>query len=121
LIYITSIFLKIPVTFFFLWYWSLNSGLTSWAIPLALFCDDFFQDSVSCTIFLGWLWTLILLIFASWVARIIGVSHWHLACLFLSVEKLTMHWPLASSYKTLTFFSEKFYVLLLPKVTLSYS
>jgi hypothetical protein len=25
----------------------------------------------------GWLWTMILLIFASWVAGITGVSHWH--------------------------------------------
>jgi hypothetical protein len=24
----------------------------------------------------GWLWALIILIFASWVARITGVSHW---------------------------------------------
>jgi hypothetical protein len=24
----------------------------------------------------GWLWTMILLIFASWVAGITGVSHW---------------------------------------------
>jgi hypothetical protein len=35
----------------------------------------FFWDSVPLTIFSGWLWTVILLIFASWVARITGVSH----------------------------------------------
>jgi hypothetical protein len=34
----------------------------------------------SCKVFVwGWLWTTVLLIFASWVARITGVSHWHLA------------------------------------------
>jgi hypothetical protein len=30
----------------------------------------------------GWLWTAVLLIFASWVARITGMSHWCLAYLF---------------------------------------
>jgi hypothetical protein len=34
----------------------------------------FFQDRVSKTICLGWLWTMILLISASWVARITDVS-----------------------------------------------
>jgi hypothetical protein len=34
----------------------------------------------------GWLWTVILLIPASWVARITGVNHWRLApCLFLTL------------------------------------
>jgi hypothetical protein len=37
----------------------------------------FFWDRVSWTICQGWLWTVILLIFASWVARIIGVSYQH--------------------------------------------
>jgi hypothetical protein len=36
----------------------------------------FFQNRVSQTVCLGWLWTVILLISASWVARITGVSHW---------------------------------------------
>jgi hypothetical protein len=35
----------------------------------------FLRDRVSRTVCLGWLWTVILLISASWVARIIGVSH----------------------------------------------
>jgi hypothetical protein len=35
------------------------------------------QDRVSQTICLGWLQTTILLISAYWVARIIGLSHWH--------------------------------------------
>jgi hypothetical protein len=42
-------------------------------------CDGFFQDRVSRTICLGWIWTMILLIAASWVARITGMNHWHLA------------------------------------------
>jgi hypothetical protein len=36
----------------------------------------FFQDRVSWTICPDWLWTMIFLISASWVARITGVSHW---------------------------------------------
>jgi hypothetical protein len=60
-----------------LWCWSLNSGPTSWA-TLALFCNGFFWDRVLWTICVGWLWTEILLISASWVARMTGVSHQHL-------------------------------------------
>jgi hypothetical protein len=41
------------------------------------FCDGFFQGRVSQTICLGWLWTTVLLISASWVARITGKSHQH--------------------------------------------
>jgi hypothetical protein len=45
---------------------------------------EYFQDRVSQTVCPGCLWTVILLISASWVARIIGVSHQHWACsLFL--------------------------------------
>jgi hypothetical protein len=40
------------------------------------FCDAFFQDKVSRTVCPGWLRTFILLISASQVARITGVSHW---------------------------------------------
>jgi hypothetical protein len=43
-----------------------------------LFCFGYFQDRVSRTIFLGWIRTVILLISASQVARITGVSHQHL-------------------------------------------
>jgi hypothetical protein len=43
-----------------------------------LFCVGNFQDRVSPTICLWWLWTLMLLISASWVVRITGVSHQHL-------------------------------------------
>jgi hypothetical protein len=52
---------------FSLEYWSLNSGPTPWAIPPRHFCDSVFWDRVSGTICLTWLWTLILLISASWV------------------------------------------------------
>jgi hypothetical protein len=40
------------------------------------FCDGYFRDTILWTIYLGWLWTTILLISASWVARITGMSHW---------------------------------------------
>jgi hypothetical protein len=61
--------------FFFFWYWALNSGPSPWAIPPAFFSDGFFQDRVLWNICLGWLWTVILLISGSWVARITGVSY----------------------------------------------
>jgi hypothetical protein len=45
----------------------------------------------------GWLQTVILLISASWVARIIGVSHWHLAGLdFLLVKIKVLSWESVS-------------------------
>jgi hypothetical protein len=56
-------------------YWGLNSGPTPWATPPALYCDEYFQDRVSWTICPSCLWTVVLLISASWVARITGVSH----------------------------------------------
>jgi hypothetical protein len=61
--------------FLFFWYWNLNSGPTPWATPPALFCEGFFWERNLWTICLGWLWPAILLISASWVARIIGASH----------------------------------------------
>jgi hypothetical protein len=67
--------------FFFLQYWGLNSRPTSWTTPPALFFVKFFSRWAHRTICLGWLWTVILLISASWVARITGVSHQHLAFL----------------------------------------
>jgi hypothetical protein len=42
-----------------------------------LFFNGFFQDRTSRIICLGWLQTEILLISASWVARITGMSHQH--------------------------------------------
>jgi hypothetical protein len=73
-----------------LWLWCLGSiylfvylfcGTGAWTQGLHLeqlqpfFVIDFFQNRVSWTVCLDWLWTLILLIAASWVARIIDVSH----------------------------------------------
>jgi hypothetical protein len=62
-----------------LWYWDFNSEPWPWATPPTLYCEEFFQNTVSQTICPGWLQTMILLISASWVARIIGLSHQHLA------------------------------------------
>jgi hypothetical protein len=42
----------------------------------SLACGEYFWDTVSQPICLGWLWTKILLISASWVAGITGVNHW---------------------------------------------
>jgi hypothetical protein len=84
--------------FFFLQYWGLNSGPTPWATPRALFCDGFFQDRVLRTICPGWLSVTILLISASWVARITGVSHWLLApyCVLFILQ----YWSLLSRGST---------------------
>jgi hypothetical protein len=46
------------------------------------FCDAYFQNRVLWTICLGWLWMAILLIAASWVVRIAGVSHWYPAQIY---------------------------------------
>jgi hypothetical protein len=65
------------ISLFFFWqYWGSKSGSTPQATPPAHFCDGVFQDRVSQTICLGWLWTTIPLISVSWVARITGLSHW---------------------------------------------
>jgi hypothetical protein len=63
--------------FFFPRYWGLNSWLSPWATPPALFLCRVFEIKSHRTICLGWLWTMIFLISASWVVRIIGVSHWY--------------------------------------------
>jgi hypothetical protein len=62
------------ITFFF-WCRNLNSGPTPWATPQALFCDVLFRNKVLQINCLGWLLTAILLISASWGARITGTSH----------------------------------------------
>jgi hypothetical protein len=62
--------------FFFSRYWGLNSGPSPWATtPAQFFVIGFFWDRVSQTVCPDWLQTEILLISASWVARITGVSH----------------------------------------------
>jgi hypothetical protein len=53
----------------------LSRHSTTWATPPALFCDGCFQDRVSWTICPGWLWSAILIISATWIARITDVSH----------------------------------------------
>jgi hypothetical protein len=69
------------------WYWDWNSGPTPWATPR---CDGFFRDGgVSQTICPGRLRTTLLLISASWVARITCMSHQRLA----HCAKLVKHFP----------------------------
>jgi hypothetical protein len=50
-----------------------------------IFCDRVFQNSVSPTIWLGWLQTVILLISASWAASATGMRHWCLAEIWTSI------------------------------------
>jgi hypothetical protein len=77
--------------FFFCSTGSLNSGPSPWAtLPDPFFCDAIFWDRVSWTICLGWLWTEILRISASWVARITGLSHWH-PTIFPSLDLNSCH------------------------------
>jgi hypothetical protein len=67
---------------------------TTWATsasPVFFLFFFFFWDRVLRTICTGWLWTAVLLISVSWVARIIGVILWHLLCFFfweLSVQSV---------------------------------
>jgi hypothetical protein len=65
----------------------LNSEPLPWATPTAPFCEVFFCDKVWQTVCLDWLWTVILLISASWVARITGVSHQHSALTAIFISK----------------------------------
>jgi hypothetical protein len=67
---------------FILQYWGLNSEPTPWAPPQPFLVMGFFQHRVSGDICLSLLWTTILLMSASWVARITGMSHCHLAFSF---------------------------------------
>jgi hypothetical protein len=51
------------------------------------------------TICLGWLWASILLIFAFWVARIIGMCHRYPAVLFYFWDRILLTLPrLASNF-----------------------
>jgi hypothetical protein len=61
--------------FFFCGRGAWTQGLHFEPLHQPLFCDGCFPDRVSQAICLGWLWTAILLLSASWVARITGVSH----------------------------------------------
>jgi hypothetical protein len=64
-------------------------GLDFRAYALSHFTSPFlwqvFWDRVLWTVCLGWFLTVILLISASWVARITGLSHW-LICHFLILK-----------------------------------
>jgi hypothetical protein len=64
-----------------LWYWGLNSCPTPWATPSVLLCEGFFRNRVLQTIWLGWIRTVILLISASWVAKVTVMRHQHQAYL----------------------------------------
>jgi hypothetical protein len=56
-----------------------TQGLHLEAVHQSYFCDEFFEIGSGELFAWGWLRTAILLISASWVARITGVSHWCLA------------------------------------------
>jgi hypothetical protein len=59
----------------------------------SIFCDRIFQNRVLQNICLGCLQSVLLLIFVSWIAKIIDVSHWHLAAaslLQLSCKSLSL-------------------------------
>jgi hypothetical protein len=74
---ISTSWVAVIIFFFFGWTWVWTQVQTTWATPPALSVKVFiFWDTLSQTICPGWLWTTILLISASWVARITGVSHW---------------------------------------------
>jgi hypothetical protein len=107
-----------PVLIYLLWYrvWTLGLTLARQALyhlsqssspVLCWIC----QDRVSWTIALGWLWTAILLICASWVARITWVNHWcpALVCLFIYLQYLVwiqgLHLePLCKPFFVMVFF-----------------
>jgi hypothetical protein len=64
----------------------------------------YFWDGVSWTICLGWLWTTILLLSSSWVARLTGVHHQHPASTnnFLKINFISF--TLQATAKTLPLF-----------------
>jgi hypothetical protein len=86
----------VKMSSFLFWQYSiLNSGSRSHSTSHFL-CWGLFQGRVSRTICLGWLLTEILLISASWIARITGVSHLCLARWILHLhENLLNIWKKA--------------------------
>jgi hypothetical protein len=74
------------IRFFFLFFFFCGTRIWTQGLYLEWLTCPFlwrvFQDRVLQTISVGWLWILILLISASWVARIIGMSH---RCLVIRV------------------------------------
>jgi hypothetical protein len=103
-------FLRISmlIHLYFWQYLCLNSGphATTWATPPAPSCDGIFQDMASQAICPGWLWTTVLLISASWVARITGARHWRPTFLYFIKAMIAL-----SLYLTLCFFPIDHFIL----------
>jgi hypothetical protein len=79
--------------FIFWWDWGLNSVLHTCKVLYHLshnsspICSGYFENRILRTVSLGWFWTTVILISAFQVARIIDLSHWHLAIvIFLTLE-----------------------------------
>jgi hypothetical protein len=93
-----SLYQNLILFFFSFWqHWSLNQCLHLEPLHQSFLCVyvcvcvcvcRVFQDRILRTILLGWLWTAILLIFGSWVARITGVSHWLKLYPFLRITNI---------------------------------
>jgi hypothetical protein len=77
--YSTLMYVCMYVCIYLLQFWGLNSGPSPRATPPALFCDVLSWEKGLRTVCPSWPQSMILLISASWVARITGVSHWLLA------------------------------------------
>jgi hypothetical protein len=71
------------------------------------FCEGYFWDRVLGTVCPGWLWTMILLISASLVARITGMS----LCFDPAFSHLQLLW--LSSYQSMVFSRTLFHGMLL--------
>jgi hypothetical protein len=91
---------------FFFWYCGLKLGPTPWATPLALFCESpfgFFKIGSLELFPQAGLQTAILLISASWVARITGVSHPCLADPILNKQMKKNEWLSAPTHSHIPF------------------
>jgi hypothetical protein len=73
---------QILIFFFFLQYWGLNSGPMPLRHSQSFFVMDILQIGSCRTISPGWLQSTILLISASWEAKITDMSHRHPAQIF---------------------------------------
>jgi hypothetical protein len=84
-----SIFTTHNAFFFFFSTEAWTQGLYLEPLHQPCFCEGFFETGSCRTICPCWLWTLVLLISASWVTRITGVSHQPLApCIILIHAKV---------------------------------
>jgi hypothetical protein len=79
------VYIYIYIFFFFFVALGLEYRAYTLSHSISPFCVRYFWDRVSWTICPGWLWTAILLI-SAWVARIIGVSHWHPATIWYYIH-----------------------------------